>query len=361
MLSVATRRADFLKGRVCDLLKGGKLRFTIMSRPKVGNAVLDYFSSDLARDIRTSAPASFAYVPFTGDESFKTADLLILTAHGHPPGEASRILERSKELNPDMLAATWFWDNHLAHLDNLRAALFTDFWAESHAYASEYLLNPVSVNVQHLPSCSAQWSTAQLASFQLGRAAARDPRCLVNYVDYGFSARSEVIARIAREVPEAHCLVMRPEDRSRYFSKTAANRFAEWRAFATTIILPVDRDLSTRVFDALLAGLVLVVPEDIPDFDAVIPRPEQERLSIVRTTSLDTHSLRRALSEASTRFFAAGDTGVAYRHAYARDNHLFHHRVKDILGRLAMIGSGRLRIGWRGAASGAPGLIAVPA
>ena len=66
----------------------------------------------------------------------------------------------------------------------------------------------------------------------------------------GRSWRSEVIKSITENVPEAAVITMPAHDRSRYFLKTSAERFREWLGYKSTLILPLDSDLSTRLFDA---------------------------------------------------------------------------------------------------------------
>jgi hypothetical protein len=130
---------------------------------------------------------------------------------------------------------------------------------------------------------------------------------------------------------EANVLLMEPNERSRYFSKTRADRFREWMEHKSTLILPVDRDLSTRIFDALLAGQVLLVPNVIADFDEVIPPTRQAELGIFRLQRLDVDVIRQAAAHAVRFFDETGIEGVRARHRYVLDNHMMVHRTRTML------------------------------
>jgi hypothetical protein len=169
---------------------------------------------------------------------------------------------------------------------------------------------------------------------------------LVNYVDYPASWRSALLRSLQLEMPEAQVLLMPPEDRSRYFNQPADQRFREWMGFKTTLILPVTEDLSTRVFDALAAGLVPIVPRVVRDFDAVIPLSLQARLGIVRIDALEPTAIRYAASQALMTFDRMGHDGALLRHRFACERHLLRHRITAMVGALLDFVDGRAGLAW---------------
>ncbi len=133
-------------------------------------------------------------------------------------------------------------------------------------------------------------------------------------------------------MPEADVFLMPPEDRSRYSQKSKVEKFQEWNAYKTTLILPVDQDLSTRVFDAILAGQVPIIPEMVLDLDKAIPPEMQQKLGIVRIPNdFSILALRRAWRQAIHNFDQAGVSGIMFRQHYILHNHMLRHRVYAML------------------------------
>lgn len=142
---------------------------------------------------------------------------------------------------------------------------------------------------------------------------------------------------------------MPPNDRSRYFGHTRRDRFRDWLGSKATLILPIDQDLSTRVFDALLAGLVLVIPPMIADFDRVIPPGEQSDLGVIRIADCEIATIREAAGQAERLFDSLGEKGVMRRHEYVLQNHLLRHRIGSILHALRFLAQGEATIEFAGA------------
>ncbi len=217
-------------------------------------------------------------------------------------------------------------------LNNLKTVLAADLIFPSHWYPAAYLANPASVLARHVPLCSAQWTTQQAREiFENRTDAARRDKLLVNYVDYQFSWRSTLLRKMSADVPEAEVISMPPDDRSRYFGKSAADRLREWLSYKASLVLPLQQDLSTRVFDALLAGQVIVAPTIIPDFDSVIPPAIQQRLGILRLPDLEIPTIRKFALQAIDVFNRSGMAGARERHAYAIANHMLVNRVQTML------------------------------
>src|SRR5262249_31398447 len=104
-------------------------------------------------------------------------------------------------------------------------------------------------------------------------------------------------------------------------------RLKEWADHKVHLIVPVARDLSTRVFEALMTGQIPLVPHDVGDLDLVVPADQQAALPILRYHAGSIESAKTSLRDALARFDAEGEEGVARRHAFARDHHTLAARL----------------------------------
>lgn len=338
-----TTRARKLTQQCSDAFSKRITRFAVI--PSFECDFIRYFPEDYLHDCRSFSDQSCQYVPIS--EGLANVDVVILTAHGSDL--SAPIWDLRQKLSPTTLLLVWLWDNHLGHMGNLRTALAADFVFASHKYASGYLINPASALGVHIPACCGQWTAEEASHFFEGcENSKRDGRLLVNYVDYEFSARSQLLRSLRSEVPEADVLLMDPDNRSRYFGKSRAERFQDWAGHKSTLILPVDADLSTRVFDALLAGQILLVPKMISDFDEVIPPHKQAGLGIIRLPNLDITTIRSAIIEAEKAFDSLGPEGVLKRHRFVLEKHMLVHRIQSMLQCLRAIATKKFSITFAG-------------
>ena len=310
--------------RKLDALKGKKsLSWAFL--PSHENDFINYFPFGLNDELKVASAANgFIYV-----EDYTNADVIILTAHG---SDLSKFIWNLKIKKPDAIFAVWFWDNHLAHVDNMHTALSADIFAPSHMYAADYLVNPMSTMLTFLPACSGQWT--KLEAIRLSNEyshAKRSNQLLVNYVDYPDYWRSDVLKMLQKNCRQADVFLMPPDNRNRYFSKTKANQFKEWTTYKTTLILPVHKDVSTRIFDALLAGQILIVPEIIEDFDRVITPADQEKLGIIRLVNFDLKNIVLAINAAVRKFDDMGADGVKSRFEFILHGHMLSDRLLQLI------------------------------
>ena len=312
-----------------------------------------YISPGLWSDLDRSVRLGFRHLK--SPEPGVPVDILLITAHGT---DLSQGIWRLREQFPNTLVITWMWDNHSAYFDNLRTAMASDFCFPSHLYAAAKIANPCAVLGTLVPACSAQWITSEAESlFARHSGIPRQSRMLVNYVDYAFSWRSKVLNSLAGS-PWATVNLMPPGNRSRYFSKNSEERFIEWVSHKSSLLLPLQQDLSTRAFDALLAGQIIVVPHGlIKDFDVVFPKQDQELLDIVFAAEPSVDAIQQAAAEANMRFDRGGAEGARRRHEYARHRHMTVNRIESILSSLRQTQQGKLEIRFlAGDASHASGL-----
>lgn len=311
------------------------VRFTLI--PSSGY----HFCDDYVADFSVGLDPVFQYIP--PKENLTDVDIILLTAHG---SDVSHVIWHiRRKLAGDKLVGVWLWDNHLQHEPNLQTAYASDFLFPSHKYVSDYLITPTSIPGGHVPHCCTQWQRGQAVEcFEQFRELPRSDRLLVNYVDYPFSPRTQLLRALKSQMPEANVLLMAPNERSRYYGKTRAERFKEWMEYKSTLILPVDRDLSQRVFDALLCGQILVVPNIIPDFDEVIPPAIQTELGIIRLQSLQIGAIRQAATQAARVFDEMGSRIVEARHRYVLHNHMMVNRIRTMLDSIKAVGTGQTSV-----------------
>jgi len=105
----------------------------------------------------------------------------------------------------------------------------------------------------------------------------------------------------------------------------------EWCTYKTALILPVANDLSTRIFDALVAGLVVLVPRRVADLGLVIEPSLQEELGILRFDTCDLQTIKNAHQQAIAFFDREGMGGVSRRHTLAVNHHMLPNRIKGIV------------------------------
>jgi hypothetical protein len=95
--------------------------------------------------------------------------------------------------------------------------------------------------------------------------------------------------------------------------------------------LPLVEDLPYRVFDALLAGQIPLVPDCVRDLDLVIPPADQARLPIVRFSDFSVAAVRSALDQALAAFDRGGETAALARHEFVRDRHMVEDRLSALI------------------------------
>ena len=331
-------RASLLAEQFRALASKEVVRWTWAPTP--ATIALNYFAHGLD-DVLENRP-EWHYVPCDDQIDWSSIDILILTGHGSDM--STRIMEY-KLRNPRMLVAVWLWDNHLAHINNLRTVMASDIYFPSHHYDSAYLQNFASPSGMHVPLCCAQWTESEARGLLSElKGLERSDRLLLNYVDYKFSWRSELLAKLRAELPQAQALLMPATDRGRYFQKSSKERLAEWLSHKCTLILPVQQDLSTRIYDALLAGQVIIVPTMVADFDAVFPADVQAALGVVRVDDLELHTISKAVDKAVATFDAMGEAGVQVRSDYVLNGGMMGHRLLSMLNAIRTAGQGTVTI-----------------
>ena len=248
----------------------------------------------------------------------------------HVLGEhKAQLIVREKKLAP--LIVVWTWDNHHHRARNLSGNTLADIVIPAHSENQETLKTPHSLLGTRVPLGTSQWSRALTSKLLFRNPEMRSEALSGGYVLWPHSARNEVLRRLKTRIPENALSLLDPNNRSPYFSLSVEARFRQWTSYMVSLIIPFNRDLSMRVFDALIAGQIPIVPEDCVDLDSTVPPDIQRRLPIIRVSDLSPQSVELAWRLAIKQFKERGVEGIVTRHEYARDYHHISARIKYIV------------------------------
>lgn len=255
------------------------------------------------------------------------ADIVILLAHVL---EDDKTIGNLRAARPDRPIAAWFWDNHHHMFENRATAEAVDIVLPGHAVYSEYLRSDRSIHGGHVPLCITQWTRQDAeAWFKEYGGTARNSELLVDIEwtpDDGSvpdPLRSQ-LDRIPHQIPAPDLAegANHPSDR---------DRFRGWCGYRVSLPLLRNRALSHGVFDALLAGQIPLVPEEVADLDAVIPPELQQTLPVVRFSMKDPDGAIKAYQRALDAFAEGGPDEALARHRHALAHHGFSTRIDTIL------------------------------
>lgn len=262
------------------------------------------------------------------------ADVVILSSHHFTQDkEFTAALTQLRARLPAIVTAVYMRDCHHMYEANLAMAASVDFVAPGHFYKSHYLraenfniLNPVPMAAgQFLPEQARTW-------FEAWGAGERSSALYGGYGYYSrFPYRSEFIGQLGREIPGSKVTEWRPEVPNSYFAFSREEAFRDWLAHKVSIVVNTDFCIPQRIFDALAAGQIPIVPKGLPGFDRVIPPEFQRSLPIVFYDEMTVASAEAAYQHALELFDRGGDSGTVFRHKYAVEHHFMQHRYAQIL------------------------------
>ncbi len=283
----------------------------------------------------------FTVLPRIADvlQSGAVFDLAILCCHLEGGEEA--VLFEARRSGLAALYGVWFWDNHHHIHSNIRIAMLADLVFVSHWHERRHLNLPAALAAAHIPACSRQWSAGAIARhYPAGLPTERRNGLFGGFGRYAWAVeRNRLIEALAAACSE-HSLTLGNVDS--YFQISAAERLRSWIEHKVQLIVPINRDASTRIFEALMTGQIPLVPDDVPDLDRVVSPEMQAALPIVRYQAFDAASAETAWRQAVVLFDEAGAAGVLRRHEFARDHHSLAARLADFAGFLRRPGPFKL-------------------
>jgi hypothetical protein len=115
------------------------------------------------------------------------------------------------------------------------------------------------------------------------------------------------------------------------------------------LIVPINRDVSTRIFEALMTGQIPLVPDDVSDLDRVIDPQLQAALPVIRYRAGSVESAEAGWRQGVMLFDGGGAAGVRRRHEFARDRHSLAARLANFAeflrrpGEFKLLGNGQIQ------------------
>ena len=303
-----------------------------------------FFATETGAELRRTFAAERMNVTFGENLLHANAgdsDLVILCVHLHREQEALRKL---REGGFDGPVVGWYWDNHHHVFDNYSVGKDLDVCIASHGFAQYYLRSPRHLMSTPVPLCTTQWTDAEGARYFAKHGLKKRGDSLYGgFIRYDFAEkRNRLIESLIADGSDG--VYFLEEDKlAPYFGMSPEGRFADWASRKVSLCLPLDGDLSMRFFDALLSGQIPIVPEDVEDFNGVIPRAVQEKLPVIRFKDYTASAVREAHEKALVAFDSAGADGIRARHRFALEHHMFASRIRTIIGAMRSIARGETR------------------
>lgn len=242
------------------------------------------------------------------------------------------LIKRMRERQLATVIVGWGWDNHHSRKRNAQIAPMTDLFLPAHSYCAPYLMSPHSILGGHMPLGTYQWSRKTAAAlFDRHRDRPRDDALHGGFVLWKITPERAALVRKLRQALRGHALrLLNADGRQNYFKLGPEDRWLDWAAHKAGLILPFQKDLSTRFFDSLMTGQVPIVPVWCQDFDKVIDDATAKSLPVVRLADESVPAVKQAWAEAVARYDADGEAGAERRHRYALENHHLIHRLAPI-------------------------------
>lgn len=289
------------------------------------------FPENIAKEISSVTGARVDFFSYENKPDFsKQYDIFILLCHAQ--FEQKLIWNiRMSGVQPQPVIAVWTWDNHHLEANNLRTAHSADLVFAAHDFCSDYLKNPFSLYLEHLPLCCNQW-TAKEASLYIKNTMQRKDALYGGYYRYNAGKeRNELLDNCIKNIKGNSLALKKADDRDDYFAKFPESRFKDWAGYKTSLCLPLTQDLSSRFFDALVTGQIPIIPSNIPDIYKVIPKKMREELPVIIFDDYSVEGVKKAHQKALKAFDADGVEGVMRRHKFATENHMLENRVFTII------------------------------
>ena len=246
----------------------------------------------------------------------------------------AQLIIRARGLAPLLLA--WTWDNHHQPYKNMCFTSLVDLILPAHAFCADQLKTPHNILGPSFPLCTAQWSIDIGDELLAGEEQRQRSNSLYGgFIEWPGAPRNAQIAELQQAIPDNHLRLF--SDRQVYFGVSPADRFRDWAEHKVSLCLPFAGDVSLRLFDALFAGQIPIVPADCPDLDSVVSPELQASLPIIRVDDVGVTSVLQAWTAGIERFDQMGAAGVRSRHAFARDHHHITGRLDQMLSYVAGI------------------------
>lgn len=269
------------------------------------------------------------------DVAGRGMDFIVIVTHW--VDEVQQLLDlRDKITNEKIIA--WMWDNHIdaALPFHQRIVSLVDGYFAAHSRNVQLLSSRRAQYLGLLRIPTVQWDRNTAHWLFVNQDGPRSDQLFGRYFAYDEAPDRDFLILEAAQATRSRalsCLPANDSNRAAYFGRTSADRFGEWARFKCSLALPLNRDVSSRIFDALITGQIPIVPEWTDDLDMYVPRHEQELLPILRLKTPDPDEVARLLKLAIERFDQEGFQGAYRRHLFASLRHSAASALDDLLQR----------------------------
>jgi hypothetical protein len=220
-------------------------------------------------DLRT-ATAGWKGVQYLADDFFGTPTtieqlgdidqhtIFLLTSHLPQKSGLNSLVNFIKfGFTTPAIIVIWDWDNHHHLFISTTLSLASDLYFYSHN-ANEYEITKFCDYSFHVQAASCQWEQEFLEeNIALVVRRDRSNETLGRFVHYGlFESRNRLVERLSQKFRNIQFV-----DSGPYFQMSALERLDLWTGHKTHFIIPALNDVSTRIFDALVSGGVVILPQ----------------------------------------------------------------------------------------------------
>ncbi len=310
----ALRRKEKIK--VAVLLKQMERKFSGQIQQELDLFCLPDTTCHLCRDER--------------DPFLTEADLVILPVYLQSELE---LIESLRATAPDTLIFGWFWRSADDPFENHSVAQAADVVLSGQADCGQYLRSDAAIHGGYLPTSVTQWARQNAETwFNEFDGSSRNQPLHCPFVDESHDTESALTLRRLIEALSAPAISMiSRENYELDLVHTGKERFAQSCRFQTALVPPGRDELLERIYEALLAGQIPLVPASENALDLMFPREVQESLPIIRFRAGDAADFKEAYQNSAASIKKEGDDGARRRHAYALENGMFSSRINDML------------------------------
>lgn len=260
-------------------------------------------------------------------------DKAILLTTNYPPHSGGveknvttlRNFNHFYELCKNTLFLGWDWDNHFnLHIGSILAAS-CDVYFHSHL-SNDYELSNFCNHKYRMPASAYQWSRQFLIdNIDLIIRPDRSNDIFGRFRKYGlFAHRNQVVTTLAQQLPGVELT----DDLGSYHALDKRGKLEEWTRYKCHWAVPTLQDVSTRVFDILITGGVVIVPERFRG-DPVFA--ELDERDCFYYNDVDIIAPQALAERALASFDRCGIDGVLRRHRHALNHHNLDSRVRTML------------------------------
>lgn len=267
-------------------------------------------------------PKNFFEKPFEEfDPRFKLLENKILLISNHAPQSGNSVSTLVNFYNVSLslnntIIVVWDWDNHHhLHVSSFLAAV-SDVYFPTHK-AHNFELNYLNDRMFRMPSAAYQWCDADILqnidSILHGK---RISDVGGRFVKYGlFPGRNKCVEVLSEKCKNIGFL----DDLGRYMAQSSEDKLNDWLKFKCQWIVPTLNDVSTRVFDALVTGNVIIIPERFRYDECLSVLHPDDCVYYMDADVLDP---RPVVERAILKFDKGGAVGVFRRVSFGLSNNL---------------------------------------